>query len=266
MKYMSYSKVNRTKKYNTKPNHQWDQRFQNSDSPPTTILGFIITCIPLSTIWILLFFDRLNIPTGVLHVFILTVTFARVIIIAWKPKRNPGTRNILITCYNCSIHLNSRLDLMWIIYYHNRFWHYYCTTPLPNKYMRYWAKLQTERERMLYRHINTQNVVLPVRILGEGGQCCGGGGRCGWVSLQVEMNRIGNCFVPLNKTDEPCEARNTERRVRWAWRQERKEMATAGWERVCAARERREGGHSHPESGGRGKWPLQPSLQNRFSP
>lgn len=120
--------MNRTKKYNTKPNHQWGQRFQNSDSPPTYILVFITTCIPLSTTWILLFFVHLNIPTGVPHVFILMVTFARVIVIAWKPKWNPGTRNILITCYNCCIHLNSWLDLMCIIYYHNRFWHY-CTTP-----------------------------------------------------------------------------------------------------------------------------------------
>lgn len=69
--------------------------------------------------------------------------------------------------------------------------------------------------------------MLHVGRRGEAGSV-GGGGRGEWVSLQEEMNRIGNCLVPLNKTNEPCEASNRERRDTWAWRQERKEMATAG--------------------------------------
>lgn len=122
-----------------------------ASSSISILVGFVITCIPLPTIWILLFFGGPNLPTGFLLLIYFMVTFARVIvIIAWIPKRNPGTRYILMKRCNCSIHLNSCLDPMWIIYYHNIFWHY-CATPLPNKYTQYWAKLQNDKEQTLFR-------------------------------------------------------------------------------------------------------------------
>lgn len=84
-----------------------------------------------------------------------------------------------------------------LIIYPNRFSHC-CSTPLLNKYMNYWAKLQTDRKWMLFRHTKTQNLVLSVRILGGRGGVVVDGFPC------VETNRIGNYFVSLHKTgDEP---------------------------------------------------------------
>ena len=80
------------------------------------------------------------------------------------------------------------------------------------------------------RDPKTQSLVLSVRILRVGSGKGEGRRR---VSLQVEIKRITNS-ISLNRTGDPsCGARSGEGRAQWAWRQESKKEANAGFRMVC---------------------------------